>query len=284
MKMNDVYERYINSLSPPCQKMFSGLMASVHMCRERDIVQPTTGSVAQDPMPPPARFIRRPNSFPRLFWQGNVTARTANTSTMIYPLLNNTYPDTSQTWTYSDKPLLPADGQDRVVASWSPSGGVDKDVDCLVHNRCRRPLRKHNVEVDGTEDLLERVKSEAAELTFDQIWAVLHDGLELEVPVPALPPGDEVQHVGALSSLPVLPAGVAGEGDGEGREEGEVGGLVAHSEEAREEVDLGCDCGDGQEARGAHDEEGEYCLVGEVRVDVGGLLQDDDVASRAFGR
>jgi hypothetical protein len=91
------------------------------------------------------------------------------------------------------------------------------------------------------------------------------------VPVPALPPGDEVQHVRALGGLAVLPAGVAGEGNGERGEEGEVGGLVAHAEQPRKEVDLAGHGGDGQEAGGTHDEEGEYCLVGKVGVDVRSL-------------
>ena len=173
---------------------------------------------------------------------------------------------------HRDHALLPADGEDGVVTSWPPRGRIYKDMDCLVHDRRRGQLRKHNIQVDAPEDLLKRVEGEPAQFAFDEIWAILHDSLELNVPVPALPPGDQVQHVGALGGLPVLPAGVAGEGDGERGEEGEVGGLVPHSEQAREEVDLARDGGDGQQAGGPYDEEGEYCLVGEVGVDVGRLL------------
>ena len=103
--------------------------------------------------------------------------------------------------------------------------------------------------------------------------AVLHDGFKLDVPVTALPAGDEVEHMRALGRLPVLSALGAGEGDAQGGEHGEVGGLVPHSQQPGEEIDLACDGGDGQEAGGAHDEQGEYCLVGEGGVDVGGLLQ-----------
>ena len=185
---------------------------------------------------------------------------------------------------HRDEPLLPADGEDGVVAAWSPCGRIDEEVDDLVGYGRRVGLGEHDVQIGRLKDLLEGVEGEPTQFAFDEVWPVLHNGLEFEVPVAALPARDEVQHVGALRRLAVFSALGAGEGDAEGSEHGEVGGLVAHAEEAREEVDLARDGGDGQEARGPDDEEREYCLVGEAGVDVGGLLQDDDVAPRALGR
>jgi hypothetical protein len=245
--------------------MFSGLMATVHLCRERDRIY--LAAIGETPLgespPPPTRYVRPSRAFPpsareKPLWQSDAALRT--TPSLRYPATP-----------HRNHALLAADGQDGVVAPWSPSSGINEDVDRLIDHRGGRPLRKHNVEVHAAEDLLERVKSETAELAFDQIWAVLHDSLELHVPVPALPSRHEVQHVGALGGLPVLPAGVAGEGDAEGGEEREVGGLVAHPEEAREEVDLAGHGRDGKETGGAHDEEGEYCLVGKSGINVGCL-------------
>ena len=263
--------------------MFSGLMASVDLCRQMDRTNMDRTKMDRDTMyrvtadtPPPIRFSRRKPS---------LAARNADilldrVAETLWQVENNQMNEI----THRDHALLPADGEDGVVTSWPPRGRIYKDMDCLVHDRRRGPLRKHNIEVDAPEDLLKRVEGEPAQFAFDEIWAILHNSLELNVPVPALPPGDQVQHVGALGGLPVLPASGAGEGDGERREEGQVGGLVAHSEQPCEEVDLAGHRGDSQEAGGAHDEEGEYCLVGKVGVDVGGLLENDDVAPRSFGR
>ena len=60
--------------------------------------------------------------------------------------------------------------------------------------------------------------------------------------------------------------------------------VVPHSEEPGKEVDLAGHCGDGQQAGGPHDEEGEYCFVGEVRVNVRSFLENDDVAACSLGR
>jgi hypothetical protein len=245
--------------------MLSSFIASFHMCKRSEEGQ---RAALKEDMPLPTRFVRRSSLLKQLWGSETNVANEANN----YPMLDTSFPSL----TYRDESLLPADGQDSIVAPRSPRGRVDEDVDHLVHNRRRRSLGEHHIEVDGAEDLLQGVESEAAQLAFDQVWAILHDGLELEVPVPALPPGDEVQHVRALSCLPVLSAGVAGQRDGEGREEREVGGLVPHSEQAREEVDLGRDGRDGQEAGGAYNEEGEHCLVGKAGVDVGGLVGTDN--------
>lgn len=189
-----------------------------------------------------------------------------------------------QAETHRDQPLLPGHREHGVITPWTPGGGVDEEMDGLVRYWDRRRLREHDVQVHSAKDLLKGVESEPTQFAFDEVWAVLHDGLELEVPVPALPARDQVQHVRAFSCPPVLSAGGAGERDTECREEREVGGLVPHAQQPREEVDLTCDGGDCQQARGPHDEEGEYCLVGEVGVDVGGFFKDDDVATGSFGR
>jgi hypothetical protein len=219
--------------------MFSGLMATVALCREHSYespVRPLKGDVRA-----PTRFTRRIRSI------------------------------RSITSTHSDHALLPSDREDGVVAPGPPCCGIDEEVDLLIRNWGRRGLSKHDVQVDRAEDLLERVEGQPTQFTFDEVWPVLHDSLKLDVSVPALPSWDKVEHVGTLSSLAVLSAGVAGESDGERGEEREVGGLVSHAQEPSEEVDLTCDSGDGQEACGPHYEEGEYCLVGEVGVDVGRL-------------
>lgn len=229
--------------------MFTGFMCSMAMCRE---INRRNGL---SPMPPPVRFTRRK---PSRFGEWLATNR--------------------------DEPLLPGDRQDGVVAARAAGRRVDEEVDGLVRHRGGGRLRKHDIQVRGAEDLLEGVERKPAELALDEIWSVLHDGLELHVPVPALPARNEVEHVRALGGPPVLPAGVADERDGERGEERQVGGLVAHAQEPREEVDLAGDGGDGQKAGVADDEEGEYCLVGKVGVDVGRLLQDDDVAARPLRR
>ena len=249
--------------------MFSGLMASVDLCRQMD--RNTRYRVTVD-TPPPIRFTRRPSARDASN-QKEVDREAETLAAMLWQTgdvveIKRTNEDT----THRDQSLLPADREDGVVTSWPPRGRIYKDMDRLVHDGRRRHLRKHDVQVDAPEDLLQRVEGEPAQFAFDEIWAILHDDLQLHVPVPALPSGDQVQHVGALGGLPVLPAGGAGEGDGEGGEEGKIGGLVAHPEEPGEEVDLAGHGGDRQEAGVAHDEEGEYCFVGEGRVDVRSFL------------
>ena len=195
---------------------------------------------------------------------------------------SNSYSDTYSD-TYSDHALLSRHRQDGVVAARSPGGGVNEEMDGLVRYRGWWDLGEHNVQVNGAEDLLQGVEGEPTQFTLDEVGPVLHDRLELDVPVPALPPRHQVEHVRALSCLPVLSTGGAGERYTEGGEEREVGGLVPHAQEAREEVDLACDCRDSQKAGGAYYEEREYCFVGEVGVNVGSFLEDDDVAPCSFG-
>ena len=213
--------------------MFSGLMASVDMCRRVQAFNSLANPLSPlSPLSPPTRFKRMPRE-------------------------NKHMHET----TYRDETLLSADRDDRVVTTRPPGGWINKDMNRLVHNGGRRSLRKHNVEVDVPKNLLQGVECETTQFAFDEVWSVLHDSLQFHVPVPALPAWDEVQHVRALGGLPVLSALIAGERDGERGEEREVCGLVPHSEESGEEVDLAGHRGDRQEAGGSHDEEREYCFV-----------------------
>lgn len=260
--------------------MFSGIMSSVAMCREarKEEISPPIRFVriggsceARKEMPNPSRFVRNGRRFLDPSETDINTNKNDNWQEYAEALLYGGE-TLSQNNTHRDHSLLPCHRQDGVVAPWSPSRGVDEEMDGLIRYWGRGQLGEHDVQVNGPEHLLQGIEGEPAQLALDEIGTVLHDSLKLDVPVPALPPRDEVQHVGALCSPPVLPAGVAGESDAQCGEEREVGGLVPHSEEPREEVDLTCDGGDCKKAGGPHDEEGEYCLVGEVGVDVGGLL------------
>lgn len=160
--------------------------------------------------------------------------------------------DTSSS-THRDHPLLPGHGQDGVVTSWSPGSGVDEKMNHLIGNRTRRQLSEHDIQIDSAKDLLQRVESEPAQLALDEVGTILHDSLQLHVPVPALPPRDEVEHVGALSSLALLPAGVAGESDTQCGEDWEICSLISHSEESGKEIDFAGDSRNGEKACRSHD-------------------------------
>jgi len=98
----------------------------------------------------------------------------------------------------------------------------------------------------------------------------------------ALPLGDQVQHVLALRSEPDISACCAGQRNLQLGEHGEHGNRVFDFEQARVEIDVG---GKGRYAdeRGDPDQEQRsHCLVEEPLIDVGGLLEDDHVAPRAF--
>ena len=172
---------------------------------------------------------------------------------------------------------------ERALGSQAYRGGVDEQVDVLVDGGRRARLAEHDVEVAGLEhlpppaaagvseplprtseafnaeharivleDLLAGVECEATQFAFDEIWAVLHDSLELDVPVRALPavrtshpadhpidqaagetgiPGHQVEHVHALGGLAVGDARLARELHAEAGEEGRVGELVPHPEQ-----------------------------------------------------
>jgi hypothetical protein len=184
---------------------------------------------------------------------------------------------------HRNEPLLPGDGEDGVVAPWSPGGWVDEEVDGVVGDPARGLLGEHDVHVGGAEDLLERVEGEPAELALDEVGAVLHDRLKLDVTIPRLPSWDEVEHVGAVGRLPVFTTLCAGQCHAEDAEKWEICDLVPHAEEARVEVDLRGEGRDGEEAGGADDQERRDRLVEEAWINVGRLLEDDDVAPGALG-
>lgn len=93
-----------------------------------------------------------------------------------------------------------------------------------------------------------------------------------------------MQHVDALVALPVLLALLATELDAPGHKERAPGRRVAHLDEARVEVDLGRERGDGDERRRADAQDWRDRLVEEALVAVGGLLEDEHVATGALGR
>ena len=163
--------------------------------------------------------------------------------------------------THRDHALLPRNREHSVVAPWSPSGGINEEMDSLVRDWSRGDLGEHDVQIDRAENLLQGVECETTQFALDEVGAVLHDRLQLDMPVTTLPPRDEVEHVRALGCLPVLPALIAGESHRKCGKEREICGLVAHSQQPSEEVDLAGHCGNSQEAGGPYDEEGEYCLV-----------------------
>ena len=186
--------------------------------------------------------------------------------------------------THRNQSLLPGDGDDCVIAPWSTGGGVDEEVDHVVGDPGGRGLGEHDVHVYRPKDLLEGIEGQPTQFAFDEVWPVLHDGFELDVAVPGLPARDEVEHVGAVARLAFFSTLCAGEGHAQHAEKGQIGDLVPHPKEARVEVDLGQEGRDGDQGGVAHDQEGRDRLVEEARVDVGGLLQNDDVPSGPLGR
>jgi hypothetical protein len=93
-----------------------------------------------------------------------------------------------------------------------------------------------------------------------------------------------MQHVHALVGLAVLLALLAAELDAARDEERAAGGRVLHLDEARVEVDLGRERGNGDEGRGPDAEDGRDGLVEEALVAVRGFFEDEDVAAGALRR
>ncbi len=239
--------------------------------------------------------------------------------------------------THRDEALVARDADDRVVAAGSAGRRVYEEVDSLVDDLDGARLREHDVQMDCLENLLQGVEREPRELTLDEVWTVLsssstggsvesiesssstgadnehlHDSLELDVPVRALPPvtcfrgtrpnvrtlvgpwwtcgrkrdspGDKMQHVHAVGSLSVGLACGAGQLDAEEREDWELCDLVSHAEQSRVEVDLGGQRADGQQRCVAHDQQRRDRLVEEPRVHIRRLLEDQDVSSSPLCR
>jgi hypothetical protein len=183
---------------------------------------------------------------------------------------------------YRYQPLLPRDAQDGVVAERPPRRGIDEEVDVVVDDVRGARLREHGVQQLGLEDLLEGVKGQPGQLALDEVGPVLHDRFELNVPVRALPAGDEVKHVHAFRRLAFRLAGGARQLDAQEREDWLVGDFVPHLHQTGVEVDLRREGGDRQQRRVAHDEERGDGFVEEAWVDVRGLLENDDVPARSL--
>ena len=242
--------------------MFSGLMSSLAMCREHQRIS------SDEAMKPPIRFIRNVNQkasrnpFP-------LSKRSLDSSDVSISGSYREPPDwqceyasallyggetlSQRNTTHRDHALLSRYRQDGVVAPGSPGCRVDKEVDSLIGYWDRRHLCEHDIQIDSPKDLLQRVESEPTQFALDEVGAILHDCLQLDMPVSALPPRDEVEHVRALDSLASLPAGIAGQSDAQCGEDWEICGLVSHSQESREEVDLASDSGNGQKAGSTDD-------------------------------
>jgi hypothetical protein len=278
------YTVYKHRVTPT--HMFSGLMSSVALCREHN------RSICTDEVKAPTRFVRgismsaRSNTIPfvkRFLCPSETTSYSTTNENApwqreyVEALLYGGETLSLRLTPHRDHALLSRHGQDGVIAPWSPGSGVDEEVNLLVSYWSRWKLSEHDVQVDAAEDLLKGVESEPTQFTLDEVGAVLHDSLELHVPVPALPARDEVEHVGALCSLAVLPAGVAGKSDAKSGEERKIGGLVPHSEKASEKVDFTGDSRDSQEACSTHNEEREYCFVSEPWINVCSFLENNDV-------
>jgi len=184
---------------------------------------------------------------------------------------------------YREQPLVPCHAQHGIVALWPARSGVDEGVDGLVQDRRGRGLVEHNLDVGGLEDLLVGIEGEAGQLALDQIGAVLHDGLQFDMPVRALPARHEVEHVHARGCLSVLDAPAARELDADAGEKRQARDLVPHPEQARVKIDLRGQGGDGDQARVAYEKKRGHCLVEEAGLDVGSLLQHNQVPAGALG-
>jgi hypothetical protein len=149
--------------------------------------------------------------------------------------------------TYRDQTLLAGDREHGVVAVRAAGGGVDEEMDVVVCGGEGGGLGKHDVQVLPLKDLLQRVEGQARQLALDEVGAILHDGLELDVAVGALPAGDEVQHVDALGGLAVGLALGAGQLDAEEGEDGLMRDWITHFHEPGVEVDLAQEGADAQE-------------------------------------
>jgi hypothetical protein len=118
--------------------------------------------------------------------------------------------------------------------------------------------------VRGLEDLLVGIERQTAQLALDEVGPVLHDGLELDVPVRALPARHEVEHVHTRPRLALLDALLARQLDAERREQRQPRDLVPHPEQARVEVDLRRQRRDRDEARVADQQQGRHRLLPSV--------------------
>jgi hypothetical protein len=101
---------------------------------------------------------------------------------------------------YRYEPLLAGYRNDGVVAVGPPCGWVNENMDVVVEDRRGTRLSEHGVNVLGLEGLLKGVKGEPRKLGLDQIGPVLHDGLELNMAVCALPPAPKA-HVQTVNSV-----------------------------------------------------------------------------------
>lgn len=99
------------------------------------------------------------------------------------------------------------------------------------------------------------------------------------MPLSAVPARDEVQQVDALCCLTVLLTLVAGQLNLKASKYRQPRVPIAHPHQSRVEVDFRSKGRDGEKASPINRHERRDCLVEEALVNVGSLLEDNDVAT-----
>jgi hypothetical protein len=119
------------------------------------------------------------------------------------------------------------------------SSRVDHQVDTLIkHWLLSLGIIEHILDILRPERLLQRVKCHTRELRLDQIRPVLHDRLQPNVTLGALPARDQMKQMDAFTRLPVLYTLFAGEFDAQRGEDRHPSRFVAHFDKSRIEVDF----------------------------------------------
>jgi hypothetical protein len=104
--------------------------------------------------------------------------------------------------------------------------------------------------------------------------------LESAMPLPALPPRDQVEQVYAVCCLAFLFALVASQLYLQASKYWQPRFLVSHSHEAGVEIDLGSECGYREKASSLDRHERCYSFVEKALVHVRSLFEDNNVATR----
>eukprot|EP00961_Rhodomonas_salina_P040427 543055-Rhodomonas_salina.3 len=97
------------------------------------------------------------------------------------------------TGTYRYDALLADEGNDTVVTLGTACRRVDTDKDHFVHDWFKVGRSHHTFNVNGSESLLQGIKRQARKLAHDEVWSVLHDGLESRMALTVLPSRNQVQ-------------------------------------------------------------------------------------------
>lgn len=84
--------------------------------------------------------------------------------------------------------LLPGHGQHSVVGVGPTSCRIYEDVDVVVDDMGGHRLPEHDLNIFSFENLLQGIKGQPRELRLNEVRPILHNSLELEMPVCRLPP------------------------------------------------------------------------------------------------